>query len=108
MKQKIAEFINIIFGFRKFILMLILYVVGIIFRIKNLLNGTEMVNLFSSTTIAFMGANSVEHLMTTVKEYVNAKGQPVTVVQTPPAPQGDNLVDEADDTSVPTVTSNGK
>jgi len=108
MRQKIAEFINIIFGFRKFILMLILYAVGIIFRIENLLNGSEMVNLFSNTTIAFMGANGVEHIMTTVKEYINSKGQPVTTVQTAPAPQGDNLVDEADDTSVPTVVTNGK
>lgn len=93
MRQKIAELINIIFGFRKFILMLVLYVVGILFRIKNLLSGGEMVSLFSNTTIAFMGANSVEHLVTTVKEYINSKGQPVTV-QTAPQVQGDNLIPE--------------
>lgn len=69
MKQKIAEIINIIFGFRKFLLMLILYVVGVIFRIKGYLDGAEMVDLFKSTTLAFMGANGVEHIVTCVKEY---------------------------------------
>lgn len=95
MKQKIAEIINIIFGFRKFILMLILYLVGIIFRIKGLLSGSEMVNLWSNTTIAFFGANGVEHIMNTVKEYYNAKGQ-VTQVQTAPVPKDDEVVDEND------------
>jgi hypothetical protein len=95
MKQKIAELINIIFGFRKFILMMFLYVVGIIFRVKNLLSGSEMVNLWSNTTIAFMGANGVEHIMNTVKEYINSKGQ-VTSVQTAPAPHGDDVVEEDD------------
>lgn len=74
MKQKIAELINIIFGFRKFLLMLVLYLVGIIFRIKGLVSGAEMVDLFKTTTIAFMGANGVEHIVTTVKEYMGNKG----------------------------------
>lgn len=73
MKQKIAELINIIFGFRKFLLMMLLYLIGIIFRIKGLVNGAEMVDLFKTTTIAFMGANGVEHLMTTVKDYMGGK-----------------------------------
>lgn len=106
MRQKIAELINVIFGFRKFILMLILYVVGIAFRIKGLVSGSEMVTLFSNTTIAFMGANSVEHLVSTVKEYVNAKGQ-VTSVQTPPAPRGDDLVDDDDAPAAPGAKTNG-
>lgn len=69
MKQKIAEIINIIFGFRKFLLMLMLYLIGIVFRIKGFVNGAEMVDLFKTTTLAFMGANGVEHIVTCVKEY---------------------------------------
>lgn len=80
MKQKIAELINIVFGFRKFLLMLMLYVVGIIFRVKDLVSGAEMVDLFKTTTIAFMGANGVEHIMTTVKDYVAGKPSPEPVV----------------------------
>jgi len=75
MKQKLAELINIIFGFRKFLLMLLLFIVGITFRLADLVSGAEMVDLFKTTTIAFMGANGVEHLMTTVKDYMgNGKG----------------------------------
>lgn len=75
MKQKLAELINIVFGFRKFLLMLLLYVVGIIFRLNDLVSGAEMVDLFKTTTIAFMSANGVEHLMTTVKDYMS-NGKP--------------------------------
>lgn len=83
MQQKIAELINIIFGFRKFLLMLVLYLVGIIFRVKGLVDGAEMVDLFKTTTIAFMGANGVEHIVTTVKSYMDAKAAPGDAVVTP-------------------------
>lgn len=95
MKQKIAELINIIFGMRKFLLMLILYIIGIIFRIKGLVNGAEMVDLFKTTTIAFMGANGVEHLMTTVKDYMG-KGP----TSTPPVADTDESNDEKEVTTV--------
>lgn len=84
MKEKVAEIINIIFGFRKFLLMLVIYIVGILFRLKGLISGGEMVDLFKATTIAFMGANGVEHIVTAVKEYNAGKSQP--------ANQDDNLV----------------
>lgn len=80
MRQKIAELINIIFGFRKFLLMLLLYIVGIVFRLNNLVTGAEMVDLFKTTTIAFMGANGVEHLVTAVKDYMGNKVQADNVV----------------------------
>lgn len=76
MKQKIAELINILFGMRKFIIMLMLYLVGISFRLTNLLSGAEMVDLFKATTIAFFGANGVEHLVLGVKAAMANKNQP--------------------------------
>jgi hypothetical protein len=69
MRQKIADLINVIFGFRKFLLMLAIYLIAIIFRIQNLINGTEMVELLKSTTLAFMGANGVEHIVAAAKDY---------------------------------------
>lgn len=79
MKRKIAEILNVIFGFRKFILMLILFMVGIAFRISDLITGAEMVDLFKNTTIAFFSANGVEHLVGAVKEYAASKsGVPAT------------------------------
>ena len=82
MRQKIAEIINIIFGFRKFILMLALFFIGIIFRIKGLIDGGQFVDMLKSTSIGFFAANGLEHLTTTVKEYVNSKGQKVAEVDT--------------------------
>lgn len=73
MKKKLAEWINVVFGFRKMLLVLILYAVGIIFRLKNLISGSEMVDLFKSVTVAFMTANMGEHITTTVKDYISSK-----------------------------------
>jgi hypothetical protein len=73
MKRKFAELLNVIFGFRKFILMLFVILVAIIFRCLNLVNGSEMVDLLKATTIAFFGANGIEHVMTVVKTSMDAK-----------------------------------
>lgn len=94
MRQKLAELINIIFGFRKFLLMLVLYVVGIVFRIKGLLAGAEMVDLFKSTTIAFFGANGVEHILTTVQGYYASKTLPAPVEQV--VDEDDSAADKAE------------
>lgn len=92
MKQKIAELINILFGFRKFLILLILYVIAIIFRVKGFINGDEMVRLIEPTTIAFIGANGVEHIVSAVKDHYAAKSAPDTtpyedIVEVPTADQ---------------------
>lgn len=97
MKQKIAELINVIFGMRKFILMVVLYVVGIVFRVKDLLSGAEMVDLFKSTTIAFMGANGVEHVITGITSVLAGKKSPAIPADANIAPvdaEGDNTAEE--------------
>ena len=73
MKQKMAEFINLMFGFRKTLLVLILYIVGIIFRLRGLIDGAQMVDLFKSITVGFFSANMGEHITSTIKEYVTSK-----------------------------------
>lgn len=88
MKKKIAELINIIFGFRKFILMLFLYLIGIIFRISDLINGAEMVDLFKTTTLAFMGANGVEHIITSMKPKDKTQAQANDVTAVPVVNEG--------------------
>lgn len=55
--------------------MLVVFIIGIQFRLKNLINGDEMVSLMKSTAVAFMGASSVAHLVETVKQYVDSKGK---------------------------------
>lgn len=73
MKQRLAELVNIIFGFRKFLILLALYLIAIIFRVNGLISGDEMVRLIEPTTIAFLGANGVEHIVSAVKDHYAAK-----------------------------------
>lgn len=73
MKEKIAEWINVIFGFRKFIAWFGLFVVGIIFRVQNLISGEAFVDLMKSTFMGFVAANGVEHIMTTVKGVMDSR-----------------------------------
>lgn len=78
--------------------MVLLVLVSIIFRVKDLVSGSEMVDLLKATTIAFFGANGVEHIMTVVKDTLAARaGGEVK----PSIPPGDNLVtpDEQEETS---------
>lgn len=82
MKEKVAEFIQIFFGFRKFILMILLFGVGIIFRLHNYVDGGQFVDLMKNTTIAFFAANGFEYISSTIKEYVNSQGQKVAEVDT--------------------------
>ena len=78
MNQKILEFIGIFTGMRKTLVMFLLIFVGIVFRVKGYLSGDNFVDLLKGTTIAFFSANGLEHLTSTVKEYINSKGQKET------------------------------
>lgn len=78
MTQKLADFIGALLGLRKTIVMFSLLIIGIAFRISNLINGAQLVDLLKATTIAFFAANSVERVGETVKTYINANGQKVT------------------------------
>lgn len=93
MKQKFAEFFMLLMGFRKLLIMLLLFVIAIWFRLKGLMVGGDVVELLKGTVIAFFSANSVEHLTATVKEYVTNRAPALTTtasVTTPaPAPIAD-------------------
>lgn len=73
MKRKIAELLNVVFGFRKFLLMLIVVLIGIIFRIQSLIDGAQLVDLLKATVIGFFSANGIEHIMAVVKGGMDAK-----------------------------------
>lgn len=68
--KNVLLFIN---GFRKFLVMTILIIVGVSFRLTGYLSGVEMVDLLSGVAIAFMSANSVEHLSKSVIEWLKSK-----------------------------------
>ncbi len=91
MKQKLVDFFNLIFGFRKFIAWLAVFLVAIVFRVTQLIEGGQFVDLMKSTFLAFVAANGVEHLLTTVKESIASKAKE-TLSRSVPTPQSDNLV----------------
>ena len=76
MKQKLAEFLDAIMGFRKFIAFLLILLISIIFRSISLVDGAQFVDLMKSVTVAFLATNSVEHFTSMVKDYIvdKAKG----------------------------------
>lgn len=49
-------------GFRKWSIMMIIIIIGVIFLMSGLLNGVEFVALIKGVAIAFMSSNAVEHV----------------------------------------------
>lgn len=80
MRQKLAEWLAVISGMRKTIVMLILIVVAIAFRVLNYVDGSQFVDLLKGTVIAFFSANSIEHIGETIRTYVSG-GKQVQAVQ---------------------------
>ena len=73
MRQKLAELIDIIYGFRKFIAFLLLFLVAIIFRIRVLIDGGQFVDLMKNVALAFFAANGIEHFIEAAKGYFQSK-----------------------------------
>lgn len=73
MKEKIAEWLNVVFGMRKFIAWFFLFTIGVIFRLKDYVNGEQFVDLMKSTFAGFVAGNTVEHLVSFGKDYMNSK-----------------------------------
>jgi len=57
-----------ILGFRKFIIIALILIVGIIFRISGMLNGIEFVELIKVCAVGFFGANLTEHITKAFKK----------------------------------------
>ncbi len=57
-------------GLRKFIVMLIIITITVTFRLTDLINGTEMVDLLKTTGAAFFASNLGEHIVKVIKDKV--------------------------------------
>lgn len=84
MRQKLAELIDIIYGFRKFIAFMLLFITGVLFRLKGQVDGGQFVDLMKSVSIAFFAANGIEHFTEAAKSFYNSKSQPVVPADTEP------------------------
>ncbi len=73
MRQRLAELIDIIYGFRKFIAFLLLFMTGIVFRLCSLIDGGQFVDLMKTVALAFFAANGVEHFTEACKGYFATK-----------------------------------
>ena len=65
-------------GSRKFLIMFLVLVAGLVFRLKGLVSGGEFVDLIKGCFIAFVGSNIGEHIINTVKDYVKTKAKDLT------------------------------
>ena len=65
----IQKIINLIVdnGLRKWSIMALVIVIGVVFKLADELNGVEFVSLLKHSVIAFMGANSVEYVGKAIK-----------------------------------------
>lgn len=80
MKKKLAELLNIIFGFRKFLAWLALFLVAIMFRVGGQIDGGQFVDLMKATFMGFVAANGFEHFTSLGKQYMTSRwgSQPAT------------------------------
>ena len=83
MKEKIAELYQLLFGFRKFLVALLVIVVSIVFRAKSLLNGVEFVDLVKAVTLGFFGTNTAEGIITVVKDHLAGRREAGNVLVAP-------------------------
>jgi hypothetical protein len=73
MKRSIAELFNLLFGFRKTLAWLGLFIVGIVFRLQNYIDGAQFIDLMKATFAGFVAGNMAEHVMSFGKEYMASK-----------------------------------
>lgn len=73
MSDYLVSFLNIFVGLRKSIVMILLMIIGVIFRIKGMLDGAQFVDLFKATVISYFGANSVEHFSSMIQAHLASK-----------------------------------
>jgi hypothetical protein len=57
----IDKWIERIRGLRKWSIMVIIIIIGIVFRVLDYVNGVEFVSLLKGIGVAFMASNAIEH-----------------------------------------------
>jgi hypothetical protein len=57
----IDKWIERIRGLRKWSIMVVIILIGIVFRVMGYVNGVEFVSLLKGIGVAFMASNAIEH-----------------------------------------------
>jgi hypothetical protein len=70
---KFFKMFELLEGSRKFLVMILLLACAILFRLYNLINGSEFVDLMKGCVIGFFATNASEHVINTIKDYIRNK-----------------------------------
>ena len=62
---------DLLIGFRKYSIMVIIILISVSFRLTNLINGSEMVELLKITSAAFFAGNMVERITEVIKSKIS-------------------------------------
>lgn len=84
--QREKEDLNLLFTWRKTLLVSTLYMVGVVFRIKGLVDGAQFVDLIKNVTVAFLASNGLEYVTSSARTYFN-NSSPQSVPQAQPVVQ---------------------
>lgn len=76
MTQRVSDFLDAIMGFRKFIAFILLFIVGIVFRLTGFVDGAQFTDLMKNVAVAFFATNGLEHFTTMAKDFIAAKTAP--------------------------------
>jgi len=79
MRQTWDDFWELFQGMRKFLIMLIVFTIAVVFRCKDLVDGVQVVDLLKSITLAYLATNGVEHMTNAVQTHYAAKSTPTPV-----------------------------
>lgn len=77
-KQALIDFLNTFMDLQKAIVMLLLMLMGIVFRLENMISGAELVDLLKNTVVAFYAVQATAHIVSSVKAYYVDKNAPDT------------------------------
>lgn len=78
MTQRFLDFLNILVGLRKTIIMISLIGLCVWFGLIHLMNGQNISDCLKATVIAYFGANGIEHFSGMVKEQLINKRMPTS------------------------------
>jgi hypothetical protein len=94
MKEKLAEWLTVIQGFRKFLITLLVIFIGVVFRVKGFISGSETTDLIKSIGISFIAANNLEGFAAILKDHLAIRRAAGNVLKAPdePAPSTDDEV----------------
>ena len=78
MPQWLADFLEVFQDVNKTSLMIVLIILGSIFRLKGYVDGGQFVDLLKTTTISYFGTNTVIHFTSMIKDSLASRSVPKT------------------------------